>query len=547
MKRWTGWLLIAAAWLGLGAGAALAAPRASLDRDRIAMGETVTLTIETDRNGGAPDLSPLDADFIRRGVTNSSQTSIINGEVTSRTLYGVALEPRREGVISIPRLTVGDETTDPLALTVVPERIDSARAGDPVFIEGELETDSPYVQQSVAYTVRLYYAVTLLDGQLETPTPDDVALQRIGEDVTYQRSVAGRRYNVVERRFLLTPERSGEIAVPAPRFRGRTLSGGFDSLMGNGGVTVTAGSPQTLQVRPQPTGAPQPWLPARGLEISAEAPPEEGRSGEPALVSVTLRVDGATASQLPDLQYPEVEGAKVFPEPPETREQWQDGRVQSTLTRRFAIVPQRPGPLEVPALQVGWWDTGADRARSAEVPGFHLEVAAGAGVPAAPVAAPVAADRAGAMPMASAWPWQLATAVLALCCLALGAWGWRRGATADNGRTRAAGAAPTAAPAAPRVALDRALREGDLQAVAAALAASVGVGAGAHGNLEQVAARLDDPAQRDAVDALARALWGRGDPAAAREALRAAFRGGPRWRASPAVNEGVLPALYPRR
>ena len=65
-------------------------------------------------------------------------------------------------------------------------------------------------------------------------------------------------------------------------------------------------------------------------------------------------------------------------------------------------------------------------------------------------------------------------------------------------------------------------------------------------DLDGVIARLDDPSQRDALDAMRRALWaGQGEPSAARAALRAAFRAGPRWRAPAVVDPAPLPPLYP--
>jgi hypothetical protein len=67
-------------------------------------------------------------------------------------------------------------------------------------------------------------------------------------------------------------------------------------------------------------------------------------------------------------------------------------------------------------------------------------------------------------------------------------------------------------------------------------------------DLDEVIARLDDPAQREALDAMRRALWaGEGEPARARAALRAAFREGPHWKVAEGTASGPLPPLYPPR
>jgi hypothetical protein len=67
-------------------------------------------------------------------------------------------------------------------------------------------------------------------------------------------------------------------------------------------------------------------------------------------------------------------------------------------------------------------------------------------------------------------------------------------------------------------------------------------------DLDAVRARLADPAQRAAVEALQRARWGDGDTAATIAALRAAFASGPRWRKPPVRTQAaLLPPLYPQR
>jgi hypothetical protein len=87
----------------------------------------------------------------------------------------------------------------------------------------------------------------------------------------------------------------------------------------------------------------------------------------------------------------------------------------------------------------------------------------------------------------------------------------------------------------------RALQRGDRAEIARVLCAMATPPAS---DLDEVRARLADPAQRDAVTALQRARWGRGDPAAAIAAMRAAFAHGPRWRAS-SVRLAPTPPLRP--
>ena len=97
--------------------------RSWVDRDRIAAGETVTLNIETTSTTTAePDYAPLMSDFFLSGHTSRREFVMENGRSTIRTLFAVALRPRRDGIITIPALQVGSLRTQPIPLTVAPRR-----------------------------------------------------------------------------------------------------------------------------------------------------------------------------------------------------------------------------------------------------------------------------------------------------------------------------------------------------------------------------------------------------------------------------------------
>lgn len=543
MSMWQRIAAIVLAWLLGGVALAQAPARAWLDRDRVELGESVTLNVESYARAGQPDFSVLERDFDLRGSSSRTETSISAGQAQTRRLWAVVLEPRREGVTTIPALDIGDERSEPLTLTVLPPRLGSVGAEAPVFMETAIEDDTPYVGQAVVYLVRLLYRVTLLEGQLDAPEPDGAALRRLGEDQTSFRMIEGHRYNLVERRYLLLPERSGELEVPPARFRGRGLTG--RGLRGDQALSA-AGEAYTLRVRPRPTPPGQPWLPARDLELDYADLPSEARAGEPFTLTLRLRADGLAGEQLPDIDLPEIEGAQVYPEAPQFLERVRDGRPQLEWTRRFALVVNRPGELTLPPLQLGWWSLAEDSERQAELAGHALRILpAGAlspaptdpGIDPGPMGAPAPAP-AEAAPSAGFWPWL--SLALALGWAASLGWllRWRRSSVPRRG---------TSAGDAPRgdaVALRRALASGDLEAINRALEALAPTGQGLAGLLPALA----DPEQIEAVRALQAARWGQGDPALARERLGRAFRGGPRWSSpnSEADEDLPLPPHYPR-
>ena len=230
--------------------AAHAQVRAWVDRERIEAGETTTLNIAAESLDSAPDYGPLLRDFELSGRSSSRSARSTNGRVTMHTQYSIVLQPRREGVLTIPSLRIGTKTSPPLTLTVVPATRVPARAGDLAFIESELDDNDPYVQQAVGLKLRLYYAVPLVSGDLDQATPDGATLRKVGQDLQYSQEAGGRRYNVVERRYLLIAERSGRLVLPGARFRGQGVGGFFDDLFGDGRTPLAADAPsRVVQVR----------------------------------------------------------------------------------------------------------------------------------------------------------------------------------------------------------------------------------------------------------------------------------------------------------
>lgn len=530
-----------------------ASVRAWLDRSSITMGETVTLNVESG-DAGEPDFSVLEKDFRIAGRSTNSQLQIINGAMARTNLSAVALEPLHEGVIEIPPILVGRDLTAPMSLTVRPMARGSAAKGDDVFLEVEVDTNTPYVQQQVAYTVRLYYAVSLLEGNLDEPAGDGLQVRRIGDDVNYSRQVDARRYNVVERRYAIAADRSGSVTVPSISFRGRIASGGrYGSFLGQGTPLTTGSEAIVLDVRPAPAGAPTPWVPAQSLRLSDDAArlPTQAKVGDALELTLHVEATGLSAEQIPELTLPGIDGAEIYPDQ-EVRETSEvDGRVLGKRSRKFAIVPLREGALKLPERSLSWWNLATDQAQRSTLPARTLEVLPAAGgithAPLTPgVSHPVSletqttASSSGQVPL-----WQGLALFFAIgWLLTLAVWYWR---------SRAGDADHELAPRLEsnhallwRPALAHALTRGDLAAARRALLRL----RPDLDDLSSLAAKLESADQREAVQALDRVLY-RGDAGAGlAERLRTAFARTPTFvdQARDAIPmTPTLPPLYPSR
>ncbi len=355
--------------------------RAWLDRDTMQLGETVTLNVEISDTATSeqPDFNALKQDFQLLGTSSSSSINIVNGTRSAKLLWAIGLEPKHDGTIVIPALAVAGASTAPITLKVLPAPSGaSGKQGDDVYLEINAEPRNPYVQQQVRYSVKLYYAINLTEGNLEEPHADGLVARKLGQDQNYQAMVASRRYHVLERHYALTAEKSGALTLPPIGFRGRAIDAGdVNGFFGRGRSLSAHSDSVELDVRARPAGSGAgAWLPAKDLGLTTEGIDNSvaARVGEPITLTVRLKAQGLGHEQLPELELPHIEGADVYPDKAVTQTRDNDGWLYGERERKFAIVPTRAGKLALPAIHIDWWDTEHDRAASAELPAQEVEV-----------------------------------------------------------------------------------------------------------------------------------------------------------------------------
>ena len=376
--------------------------RARLDRDKVYVGDPITLIIESSgSSSGEPDLSPLRKDFQVLGTGTSTQFSFVNGRSSNRTTWTVRLGAMQPGRLQIPPIQVGSEQTNRIEVEVteVPEQV-AAQQSEHLFLEAELDVgEHAYVQQQIPYTLRFYNDDSIVGGELRAPQPKDAVIRQLGNDRYYNVTRNNRQYRVTERRYMISPEKSGELRIPPASFSGQqrtaqTMPGGApqNSLMQrffrnrplNGGKRVRTHSKAiTIDVRPRPADAGAHWLPAEAVELhdSWTKDPPQLRVGEPVSRTISVRATGLSDTQIPELQLESPEQTRVYPETPVTDSHTDGNKVYATSRQTFTYIPGNSGELTIPAIELSWWNTRSDEQATARLPKWVIKVAPGSGSP----------------------------------------------------------------------------------------------------------------------------------------------------------------------
>lgn len=407
---------------------------ASVDRTRLVEGESVELTLESAAANrfGRPDLTPLEEHFQIQGSRQLSLIGQLNGQSQPVTRWIVTLLPKRTGYVVIPPIGLGDSQSAPISLQVLSASQaaqDSVSNMAPVFIDSEVDTETPYVQAQTLLTLRVYHSASLYDDStlsgLDIP---DARVESLGPPRHYERLINGVRHGVIEIRYAVFAQRSGELEIPSQLFSATILQARDpgERFSARSGRLVQVRSPSImLDVQPVPAHYPAdaPWLPARELTLTQQWQPDPGvdlLSGESLTRTLTLEAEGLSASQLPALQSL-APGAsdqlRQYADQPKLENVTRESGIRALRQDSAALVAQADGSFTLPALQVHWWDTQADTLQTATLDPVTLNVIASDSF-ADGITAPVAAATAEPAQARLLWPWQLACALLTLALAA---------------------------------------------------------------------------------------------------------------------------------
>jgi hypothetical protein len=545
-----------------------AALQATVDRQEVLPGETITLTLRQDELASAeePDLRTLEQYFQILDIRRSQQVNIVNGYRTESMDWIIVLLPKDAAVTMIPPIRAGAATTAPIAISQVFPSDTDQDARPELFVEAEIEETEGFVGAEILYTVRVYDKGKMQSGTLRPPEVSGAEIESSGESTSSQVILDGERYNLYEQRFRITPEKPGSLKIapailearmrpkPEPnRRRNRSFFGDFLDRAGQGGaLRQVASNPITLEVQPRPDSTEGWFLPAKLVQLDEVWSAESGdlRLGDALTRTVSLRVLGATSEQLPTFVIPSPTGARQYAEGTREGTRPTDDGTISVREESVTIIAAEAGTLEFPAVEVKWFDVEAEEPRVASLPARSFEILPAVGMASAPlqpaesgIATPLTANDAPRIKKALALPGRTVafalTALLAAIVLL----------TLLARRLRHRIQSPTETPRILARRVFSACRSSDPRQARLAFlkwAEIILPQPFAHSTVD-IGERLGDEPLTAALSELNQSLYGRDPKPWSGKALAAAFRPVARNRkgADPNARSSPLPSLYP--
>lgn len=360
---------------------------ATVDRSKIYEMDTLNLTIQGQVDvdfsfGGlmnfglgqseTPDITGLENDFEILDTQQSYNMQSINGESKAQVLWRYTLAPKNAGVLEIPPAKYKGVETKPIQVTVIEGKAPKNASEPPaLFLEVETDKKTAYVQEQIIYTLRLY-TQGLINGELSEPSSTDAIIEPFGEQTKYYRMAFKQRYEVVERQYLIFPQKSGSLTINGQTFQGTSLKQGRRTRLKD------MSDPVELTIKPPVASfSGKNWLPATSLFLNGhwQGDIDNLKVGDSITRKIELSALGLLGSGLPPITMAESPLYKLYVDKPVTESVQHESGAQSKRTDSFAIVAIKDGEVKLDEIRIPWWDTVNDVERVAVIPARTLKIA----------------------------------------------------------------------------------------------------------------------------------------------------------------------------
>lgn len=398
----------------------------------------LTLTQEDPQNGGVPDLTVLQKDFVIIGTERSVNYSIINGITQSASQWIVTLRAKNTGTLNIPAIKIGIDQSAPTSIKIEPglqtqdSQYISSKQQD-VFLEAEVNEKESYVNQQIIYTVKLYNSKRLLDAEYQGPQVEDALLIPLGDANRYQKIINNVNYVVEEQNYAIFPQKKGTLKITSPIFSALVYD--FDPQR----IKAQAKTIE-LTVRPIPSQFKgKNWLPAKQVKLTEqyENSNQKMSQGSTLTRTITLEGIGIPAQLLPSLNFGTTDLFSVYPEKGADRNQVTQGELVGSTEIKVTYLFNKPGKVIIPELKLPWFNIQTGKEEIAVLPPRSMDITLSAS------AAPGSESQSGVsnntsetqLPQVATepafkshnnWPWIIAIIFALAWLFTIALWAWQK-------------------------------------------------------------------------------------------------------------------------
>jgi len=361
-----------------------------VDRSSVTQNDAIKMTIKVSGTQSAvtPRVAGLQNFRVESGGT-SSNFSMVNGQVSSSIDQTYYLYPKRVGEFTIGPAAVNisgkNYRSNTVTVKVSKKASDAGQQShQPVFVTVSVSDTDAYVGQTIFYTVKFYYSVSVQNLGIVLPEGQGFLLKQVGKHSEYTSNVKGKQYKVIEIRHALTTEKTGTFNIPPTIMkmsvlqRQRSRRGFFDDFFSSSRPHSVQSKSVKLTISPLPdTNQPADFTGLVGeFTIKSSLDPQKIEAGESTTLS--LQISGTGNVQLmPDISMPEMKNIKMYSDKPEIRIHETSAGFTGQKNMKWALVPQKEGNYAIGPFTLSYFSSKDDQYKTVSTQKMNLIVTPG--------------------------------------------------------------------------------------------------------------------------------------------------------------------------
>ncbi len=362
----------------------------TLDRTPVSLDESFQIIFTAaETPDDAPDFSPLEQDFSILNQSQSSNTIFVNGNLSKTVQWTLNVMAKHAGHLNIPAIKFGDDVSQATSVTVTKNvGKKGINSDNELFLEVKATPETSYVQSQVLYTMRLYTKSKIAQAKLSEPELNDAVIEKLGEDSNYNTLYNGTNYEVVERKYVIFPQKSGQLVINPLELTADVITDitpSFNDFFSSQTTKTkrVVSKKVVLNVKPVPaTFTGQHWIAAEQLELKQEwsGDTQQVKVGEPLTRTLTIQAKSTTVAQLPELNTAKSsEQLKVYPDQPVLQEQKKPEGLRALRQEKIALIPSQAASYTLPAIEIPWFNTQSQKVEIASLPQMTITAVAAPG------------------------------------------------------------------------------------------------------------------------------------------------------------------------
>ena len=371
---------------------------ASVDRDHCSIDDLITFKIVAEDASSFPkvDTKSISRDFsIISGPSQQTNMQWVNGAITNSRTMTWSIVPKREGLLSIPSLTVKVKRktfkTKPIKIQVVSSNRKTKDLD--LFILAEIDKDQVYLGEQVTLTYKIFKKVNISIDPFELPDFDGFWAEELyrPRQVSFKNvSRSGVRYQVgTLYQVALFPMLGDKHVIPSLTLKTKVVANRskrrrdpffdpfFDSFFTET-VTKVLNSPEkSLTIKDFPESRPYDFTGAVGqFSIDASTDRDSIVVNEGLTYTISLKGTGNMGLfTLPDIKFPNQLEA-FSPTENFTKDVFRDA-LTGTMSSEYILIPRMAGSVSIPPVKMSYFDPQSESWKRIQTDAVTIPILAG--------------------------------------------------------------------------------------------------------------------------------------------------------------------------